>query len=72
MTQNPINNQTWFWLFFSLLVAYIFGLFVPLMNEDASHHANIALHMVQHHDYVNLVDDMGKDYLDKPHFHFWL
>lgn len=72
MTQNPINNQTWFWLFFSLLVAYIFGLFVPLMNEDASHHANIALHMVQTHNYVNLVDDMGKDYLDKPHLHFWL
>jgi 4-amino-4-deoxy-L-arabinose transferase-like glycosyltransferase len=72
MTQNPINNKTWFWLFFSLLVAYIFGLFVPLMNEDASHHANIALHMVQNHDYVNLVDDMGKDYLDKPHLHFWL
>jgi 4-amino-4-deoxy-L-arabinose transferase-like glycosyltransferase len=72
MTQNPINNQTWFWLFFALLVAYVFGLFVPLMNEDASHHANIALHMVQHHDYVNLVDDMHKDYLDKPHLHFWL
>jgi len=72
MTQNPINNKTWFWLFFSLLVAYIFGLFVPLMNEDASHHANIALHMVQNHDYVSLVDDMGKDYLDKPHLHFWL
>ncbi|WP_295767298.1 glycosyltransferase family 39 protein [uncultured Mucilaginibacter sp.] len=72
MTHNPINNQTWFWLFFSLLVAYVFGLFVPLMNEDASHHANIALHMVQHHNYVDLVDDMGKDYLDKPHLHFWL
>ncbi|WP_345950089.1 glycosyltransferase family 39 protein [Mucilaginibacter sp. PAMB04274] len=72
MTQNPINNKTWFWLFFSLAVAYVFGLFVPLMNEDASHHANIALHMVQNHDYVNLVDDNGKDYLDKPHLHFWL
>jgi 4-amino-4-deoxy-L-arabinose transferase-like glycosyltransferase len=72
MTQNPINNQTWFWLFFSLLVAYVFGLFVPLMNEDASHHANIALHMVQNHDYVSLVDDHYKDYLDKPHLHFWL
>ena len=72
MTQNPINNKTWFWLFFALLIAYVFGLFVPLMNEDASHHANIALHMVQYHDYVNLVDDMGKDYLDKPHLHFWL
>jgi 4-amino-4-deoxy-L-arabinose transferase-like glycosyltransferase len=72
MTQNPINNQTWFWLFFALLVAYIFGLFVPLMNEDASHHANIALHMVKTHNYVNLVDDNGLDYLDKPHLHFWL
>lgn len=72
MTQNPINNQTWFWLFTALLAGYIFGLFVPLMNEDASHHANIALHMVQNHDYVNLVDDNGKDYLDKPHLHFWL
>ena len=72
MTQNPINNQTWFWLFFALLVAYVFGLFVPLMNEDASHHANIALHMVKTHNYVNLVDDNGLDYLDKPHLHFWL
>jgi 4-amino-4-deoxy-L-arabinose transferase-like glycosyltransferase len=72
MTQNPINNKTWFWLFFALLLGYMFGLFVPLMNEDASHHANIALHMVQNHDYVNLVDDNGKDYLDKPHLHFWL
>ncbi|MBS7565818.1 glycosyltransferase family 39 protein [Mucilaginibacter sp. Bleaf8] len=72
MTQNPINTQTWFWLFFSLLVAYVFGLFVPLMNEDASHHANLALHMVQNHDYVSLVDDRGKNYLDKPHLHFWL
>lgn len=72
MTQNPINNKTWFWLFFALLLGYMFGLFVPLMNEDASHHANIALHMVQNHDYINLVDDNGKDYLDKPHLHFWL
>jgi 4-amino-4-deoxy-L-arabinose transferase-like glycosyltransferase len=72
MTQNPINNQTWYWLFFALFVAYIYGLFVPLMNEDASHHANIALHMVQTHNYVNLVDDNGLDYLDKPHLHFWL
>ncbi|WDF54989.1 ArnT family glycosyltransferase [Mucilaginibacter sp. KACC 22063] len=72
MTQNKISSSTYFWLFIALLVAYIFGLGVPLMDEDASHHANIALHMFQHHDYVNLVDDMGKDYLDKPHLHFWL
>lgn len=72
MTQNKISASTYFWLFLSLFVAYLLGLFVPLMDEDASHHANIALHMFQHHDYVNLVDDLGKDYLDKPHLHFWL
>jgi len=72
MTHQKINISVYFWLFVALFVAYVFGLFVPLMDEDASHHANIALHMFQHHDYVNLVDDLGKDYLDKPHLHFWL
>ncbi|GAB2701353.1 hypothetical protein GCM10027037_28180 [Mucilaginibacter koreensis] len=71
MTQNYINNKTWFWLFVSLLVPYIYGLFVPLMNEDASHHADIAMHMYLNHDYVRLID-RGMNYLDKPHLHFWL
>jgi 4-amino-4-deoxy-L-arabinose transferase-like glycosyltransferase len=41
------------------------------MDNDAAHHANIALHMYLNRDYVNLID-AGKDYLDKPHLHFWL
>src|ERR1700704_3891131 len=41
------------------------------MDADSAHHANIALHMYLTGDYVNLVD-YGKDYLDKPHLHFWL
>lgn len=52
-------------------VAYVIGLFVPLLDNDSAHHANIALHMYLNHDYVNLVDE-GHDYLDKPHLHFWL
>lgn len=47
------------------------GLFVPLMDNDSAHHANIALRMYLTGDYVNLID-FGKDYLDKPHLHFWL
>jgi 4-amino-4-deoxy-L-arabinose transferase-like glycosyltransferase len=50
---------------------YIIGLFVPLMDNDSAHHANIALRMYLTGDYVSLVDH-GKDYLDKPHLHFWL
>jgi 4-amino-4-deoxy-L-arabinose transferase-like glycosyltransferase len=52
-------------------VAYIRGLFIPLMNNDSAHHANIALTMFETGDFVNLMD-RGKDYLDKPHLLFWL
>lgn len=61
-----------YWLLFSLLgVVYIIGLFVPLLDNDSAHHANIALHMYLTGDYVSLIDE-GKDYLDKPHLLFWL
>ena len=61
-----------YYLLFSLLgMVYLCGLFVPLMDNDSAHHANIALRMHLTGDYVNLVD-YGRDYLDKPHLHFWL
>ena len=41
------------------------------MDNDSAHHANIALRMHLTGDYINLID-YGKDYLDKPHLHFWL
>ena len=66
-----LSNRIYFFLFFLLAIPYILGLFVPLMDNDAAHHANIALHMYLNRDYVNLVD-AGKDYLDKPHLLFWL
>jgi 4-amino-4-deoxy-L-arabinose transferase-like glycosyltransferase len=53
------------------LVVYAGALFFPLMDKDAAHHANIALHMLQYNDYVSLVD-RHMDYLDKPHFLFWV
>lgn len=58
-------------LFFLLGVVYLIGLFVPLMDNDSAHHADIALRMYLTGDYVNLIDH-GEDYLDKPHLHFWL
>jgi 4-amino-4-deoxy-L-arabinose transferase-like glycosyltransferase len=60
-------------LFFILTIiglSYIFGLFVPLMNNDSAHHANIALRMFLTGDYIHLMDK-GMPYLDKPHFLFW-
>src|SRR6478752_242539 len=52
-------------------VVYALGLAVPLMNNDSAHHANIGLHMFLTGDYVSLIDH-GHDYLDKPHFLFWV
>lgn len=55
---------------FLCLLVYVGSLFFPLMDKDAAHHANIALHMLQYNDYLSLVD-RDLDYLDKPHLLFW-
>jgi 4-amino-4-deoxy-L-arabinose transferase-like glycosyltransferase len=70
--QNSFLSRNIYWLLFFLLgVAYVIGLFVPLLDNDSAHHANIALHMYLTGDYVSLIDE-GHDYLDKPHLLFWL
>ena len=66
-----LSRSTYVFLFSLLGVVYFFGLFVPLMDTDSAHHANIALRMHLTGDYVTLIDQAG-DYLDKPHLHFWL
>lgn len=72
LLNNPLLPRSIYIFLFALLgIVYITGLFVPLMDNDSAHHANIALHMYLTGDYVSLVD-YGRDYLDKPHLHFWL
>ena len=70
--EKPFLSTRIYQFLFSLIgLVYIIGLFVPLMDNDSAHHADIALHMYLTGDYVSLVDHAG-DYLDKPHLHFWL
>jgi len=71
LKQNFLSGSSYIFLFCLLALVYVTGLFVPLMDNDSAHHANIALHMYLNRDYVNLID-AGKDYLDKPHLLFWL
>jgi 4-amino-4-deoxy-L-arabinose transferase-like glycosyltransferase len=66
-----LSRRIYIFLFALLALVYIAGLFVPLMDNDSAHHANIAMHMYLNRDYVNLID-AGQDYLDKPHLLFWL
>ena len=70
MASPLLSNRVYFFLFFLLGLVYIAGLFVPLMDNDSGHHADIALRMYLTGDYVTLYDHRG-DYIDKPHFLFW-
>ncbi len=70
MITTAIKPKQYIFLFISLGLVYVLGLLVPLMDEDASHHADIALQMVRSHDYIRLLSK-GNDYLDKPHLLFW-
>ena len=71
MDTSILSRGIYIFLFSLLGLVYLTGLFVPLMDNDSAHHANIAMHMYLNRDYVNLVD-AGQDYLDKPHLLFWL
>lgn len=72
--QNSISDQKIQWLYvftaFAILVNFS-GLFVTIMGPDAALYASIAKHMVQYNNFTDLFAE-GKDWLDKPHFPFWL
>ncbi len=66
------TENKWLYFFIGLAAAINFsGLFVPLLDPDAGIYASISKQMVQSGDYLNL-HFQGKDWLDKPHFPFWL
>jgi 4-amino-4-deoxy-L-arabinose transferase-like glycosyltransferase len=72
--EQPIPDKQLKWLhfFIAMAVAVNFsGLFVTIMGPDAALYATIAKTMVLKHDYVNLYVN-GHDWLDKPHFPFWM
>lgn len=70
MTTSTENK--WLYFFVSLAAAINFsGLFVPLLDPDAGIYATISKQMVQSGNYLDL-HFQGKDWLDKPHFPFWL
>lgn len=68
----PDKELKWLYLFIGVAVIVNFsGLFVTLMAPDATLYATLAKTMVIRHDYLNLMLD-GHDWLDKPHFPFWV
>ena len=68
----PANQFKWLYLFIAIAAALNFsGLFVTLMGTDATLYATISKTMVLHNNYADLYVS-GRDWLDKPHFPFWV
>lgn len=53
------------------IVINITGFFVTILDSDGTLYAMVAKTIVKRNDFVNLMV-FGKDWLDKPHFPFWL
>jgi 4-amino-4-deoxy-L-arabinose transferase-like glycosyltransferase len=70
--QNPAITAKWLYLFIGIAVLANFsGLFVPITGPDGTLYASIAKTMAQRNNFVDLFA-YGKDWLDKPHFPFWV
>src|SRR5215510_7652695 len=71
-TREQGMPQRWFALFLVLAIAVnCSGVNLPILGPDAAVYASIAKTMVQQHNYRELLV-YGQDWLDKPHFPFWL
>ncbi|WP_442589010.1 ArnT family glycosyltransferase [Pedobacter sp. AW31-3R] len=72
--QEVLSDQRkqWLYLFIGLAVLLNFsGLFVTIMGPDAALYASIAKTMAHQNNFADLFVQ-GKDWLDKPHFPFWI
>ncbi len=68
------SSQEYRWLYFFIGLAVLVnfsGLFVPLMDPDAGVYASVSKQMVLRNNYWELYFQ-GADWLDKPHFPFWI
>lgn len=66
-----ISNLRYWFLIGLIILVYIGGMFVTLMENDSAQFAVMAMRMVQENDFLNLFKGPNA-YLDKPHMHYWL
>ncbi len=66
-----IPNRRYNFLLVLIILVYIAGTFVTLMENDSAQFAVMAMRMYQENDFVNLFKG-SEEYLDKPHLHYWL
>lgn len=67
----PLPDR-WFYALLTVgIVLNVTGLVPPILEPDGALYATIAKRMAQSGDFVNLYA-VGADWLDKPHFPFWV
>ena len=64
-------QQFFYPLLLAGIIANISGLFLTILEPDGALYATIAKTMAQTNDFINMKME-GKDWLDKPHFPFWI
>jgi 4-amino-4-deoxy-L-arabinose transferase-like glycosyltransferase len=70
--KSPYLPDTWFiGLTIIGIIVNASGLLLPILEPDGALYATIAKNMALSDDYVNLMVE-GNDWLDKPHFPFWI
>ena len=66
-----ISNRRYLFLLVLIILVYVAGMFVTLMENDSAQFAVMAMRMYQENDFINLFKGT-EEYLDKPHMHYWL
>ncbi|MBO9572593.1 MAG: glycosyltransferase family 39 protein, partial [Chitinophagaceae bacterium] len=65
------SSSLWNIVFVMTMVVYATGLFVDIMEPDAAVYAQVSMEMHDRHDLLSIYHK-GVDWLDKPHFPFWM
>ncbi len=69
---NSKAFNRFFYIALALLgIVYIIGMFLPLMDVDATNYAELSKQMLQSGSYLQVFLN-GRDYLDKPPLLFWI
>ncbi len=68
-----ITRSSSLWNIISLMtiVVYATGLFIDIMEPDAAVYAQVSMEMYDRNDLLSIYHK-GQDWLDKPHFPFWM
>lgn len=68
---RPISSLVFYLLVSAFFLISFLGLFIPIMEVDASQYASMSQELLNSKSWLQLTD-LGQNYLDKPPLLFWL